>query len=65
VICGALIVLFLVQALITNGPNDSRPLWFTLGLALALPQFRRAAAPLSLTSPRSAGEPHRRAAHSH
>jgi O-antigen ligase len=41
-ICGALIVVFLVQALVTNGPNDSRPLWFTLGLALALPQLRGA-----------------------
>ena len=44
-VCGALILLFGVQAFITNGPNDSRPLWFMLGLALALPQFRGAAAP--------------------
>jgi hypothetical protein len=44
-ICGAVILLFLVQAFITNGPNDSRPLWFMLGLALALPQYRGVATP--------------------
>jgi hypothetical protein len=44
-VCGAVILLFGVQAFITNGPNDSRPLWFMLGLALALPQFRGAAPP--------------------
>jgi hypothetical protein len=42
-VCGALIVLFFVQALVTNGPNDSRPLWFALGLALTLPQGYRVA----------------------
>jgi hypothetical protein len=44
-ICGALTLLFLVLALFVNGPNDSRPLWFTLGLSLALPHLRRAAPP--------------------
>jgi O-antigen ligase len=49
-ICGALILLLLVLALVANGPNDSRPLWFALALALALPQFRRDAAPGPVTS---------------
>ena len=64
-ICGALILLGLVQALITNGPNDSRPLWFALGLALALPQLRRPGAPpppaAGLTAPASV-PPRRRVA---
>ena len=53
-ICGALILLGLVQALITNGPNDSRPLWFVLGLALALPQLRRPEEPPAPASGRTA-----------
>jgi O-antigen ligase len=40
-VLGATIVLLVVLALFVNGPNDSRPLWFTLGLSLALPQLRR------------------------
>jgi hypothetical protein len=50
-ICGALLLLFLVQALITNGPNDARPLWFTLGLCLALPALRASAPRRSPASP--------------
>jgi hypothetical protein len=34
-------VLLVVLALFVNGPNDSRPLWFMLGLSLALPQLNR------------------------
>ena len=39
-IVGALLILYGVEALVSFGPNESRPLWFALGLALALPHFR-------------------------
>lgn len=39
-ICGALLILFGMEALVSFGPNESRPLWFAMGFALALPHFR-------------------------
>jgi hypothetical protein len=38
-VTGAFILLFVILALFTNGIADSRPLWFVLALALALPQL--------------------------
>jgi O-antigen ligase len=39
-VCGALLILFAVESLVSFGPNEARPLWFALGLALALPNLR-------------------------
>lgn len=39
-VVGALLVLFATESLVSLGPNESRPLWFTIGLALSLPHFR-------------------------
>jgi O-antigen ligase len=40
-VCGALLIVYGVEALVSFGPNESRPLWFVIGLCLALPHFRR------------------------
>lgn len=39
-LCGALLILYGIESLVSFGPNESRPLWFTMGLALSLPAFR-------------------------
>jgi O-antigen ligase len=40
---GSLILLFLVEALFSNNLDGNRPVWFAVGVALALPGLRRVA----------------------